>query len=194
EHANARASLSTQHKLDPDSPILVTVAMMRDDAKLQSYEVLGEALKLLGAPWQLVVVGDGSARNKVEGYLGRERVTYLGELPETEIAVVLAASDIFVWPAINEAYGMAMLEAQSMGLPVVAGRTGGVADIIRDQETGLLSEVGIAPDFADKVDHLLNNQAERNAMSEKAIQIIRVEHSIETAAEILDRTLEGLIK
>ena len=33
-----------------------------------------------------------------------------------------------VWPAINEAYGMALLEAQSAGMPVIAGRTGGVPD------------------------------------------------------------------
>ena len=43
---------------------------------------------------------------------------------------IYAAADLYVWPACNEAYGMALLEAQAAGLPVVAGREGGVPDIV----------------------------------------------------------------
>ncbi len=174
---------------------MVTVAMMRDDAKLRSYEVLGQALsQLKDLDWQLLVIGDGPARGQVETLLGHEHVCYLGELPEGEINAVLAGSDLFVWPAVNEAYGMAMLEAQAVGLPVVAGRTGGVADIIRDQETGLLCEVGNAADFADKLRTLLANRELLETMSENAINLIRPAHSIEAAADILDQTLRRLIK
>jgi len=195
DRAKARAELVERHQLEPNLPVMVTVAMMRDDAKLQSYEVLGQALKLIdAADWQLLVIGDGPARAQVEEHIGSDHVKYLGELPENEISPILAGCDLFVWPAVNEAYGMAMLEAQAMGLPVVAGETGGVADIIRDGETGLLCEVGNAEDFTAKVSGLLTDPVERKEMSEAAINIIRTEHSIEVAAETLDQTLKALIR
>ena len=53
------------------------------------------------------------------------------------MAAALADSDLFVWPAINEAFGMALLEAQASGLPVVAGASGGVRGIVADRETGM---------------------------------------------------------
>jgi glycosyltransferase involved in cell wall biosynthesis len=190
-----RAKLISHLQLDPNLPVLVTVAMMRDDAKLRSYVVLGQALdKLDHKNWQLLVIGDGPARSKVEVHLGQNQVSYLGELAEHEINAVLAGSDLFVWPAVNEAYGMAMLEAQAWGLPVVAGRTGGVADIVQDQQTGLLCEVGNAQDFADKLGTLLDDSALRETMSENALNIIRREHSLEMAADILDQTLRDLSK
>ena len=189
------SKLISNLQLNSNVPILVTVAMMRDDAKLRSYVILGQALSQLGHDeWQLLVIGDGPARSKVEAHLGQDYVYYLGELAENEINAVLAGSDIFVWPAVNEAYGMAMLEAQACGLPVVAGRTGGVADIIQDQKTGLLSEVGNAQDFADKLGILIADGALRKTMSENAINNIRPAHSLEAAAETLDQTLRGIIK
>ena len=50
----------------------------------------------------------------------------------------LREADLFVWPAINEAFGMALLEAQASALPVVAGASGGVGGIVASGETGLL--------------------------------------------------------
>jgi len=193
DHAKAKSKLIERYQLNPNLPIMVTVAMMRDDAKLKSYEVLGQALKKLDTQdWQLLVIGDGPARAQVEAHLGTDRAVYLGELAENEISPILGGCDMFVWPAVNEAYGMAMLEAQAMGLPVIVGETGGVADIIRDGETGLLSEVGNADDFAAKVSALLKDQDKRIKMSEAAEKIIRKEHSIEVAAEKLDQTLKVL--
>jgi glycosyltransferase involved in cell wall biosynthesis len=194
DRGKARSNIISLYQLDPAQPILVTVAMMRDDAKLQSYEVLGQALKKLsGQKCQLLVVGDGPARKQVEASLGTANVHYLGELPEGDISPILAGSDLFVWPAVNEAYGMAMLEAQAMGLPVVAGRTGGVGDIIRDQETGLLCEVGNPLAFANTMARLIENPALREGMAQMALKLTRQEHSLKQAAETLDKTLMSLL-
>jgi glycosyltransferase involved in cell wall biosynthesis len=193
DRETARSDILSLYQLNPTVPILVTVAMMRDDAKLQSYNVLGSALKkLFDHKWQLLVVGDGPARRQVEVSLGTDNVHYLGELAEGDISPILAGSDLFVWPAVNEAYGMAMLEAQAMGLPVVAGRTGGVGDIVRDQETGILCEVGNPLAFANTIATLLENPVLRNDMSKMAQKVIRQEHSLKQAAETLNMTLTSL--
>ena len=55
------------------------------------------------------------------------------------VARQLATSDIFVWPGTGEAYGIAYLEAQASGLPVVAQATAGVPTVVRHGVTGLLT-------------------------------------------------------
>src|SRR4029077_7015914 len=90
-------------------PRLITVAMMRPGDKLTSYRVLGDALsRLVDLPWSLEVIGDGPARCDVSSvFAGLEgRVSWMGALDRKSVAERLAAADIFVWPAHNEAFGM----------------------------------------------------------------------------------------
>jgi glycosyltransferase involved in cell wall biosynthesis len=102
------------------------------------------------------------------------------------------AADIYVWPAVKEAWGMAFLEAQAAGLPVVAGRSGGVPAIIADRETGLLVPEGDAQAFADAVGELLAQPQLRSAMSSAAMSHAERHHDIRLAAELLDRHLRQL--
>ena len=102
---------------------------MRPGDKLASYRILGDALARLGdLAWSLEVVGDGAARPEVERALAPlgARVAWAGALGPAALARHLAAADLCLWPAVNEAFGMALLEAQASGLPVVAGASGGV--------------------------------------------------------------------
>ena len=105
----------------------------------------------------------------------------------------MEASDIFLWPAIDEAYGMAILEAQSLGLPVIAGNSGGVADIVRDNVTGKLTELGDIPAFLNAINQSLGNLKTWSNMGLEARQIIRREHSMVVVARQLDKAIAGLI-
>jgi glycosyltransferase involved in cell wall biosynthesis len=190
-----RADRATRHRLDPTAPWLLTVAMMRDGDKLESYRLLGRALcRLLDRPWHLVVVGDGPARSRVTDALApvAERVRYAGEIEQAEIAGWCAASDLMVWPAIREAFGMALLEGQAAGLPVVAGATGGVPEIIADGETGLLPPVGDEAAFAAAVARLLDDPSRRRRFGEAAADKARGEHDLTRAASQLGRILARL--
>src|SRR5215469_2900768 len=112
------ASYSRQASASGRPPRLITVAMMRYGDKLASYQILGKALAgLLDLPWSLEIVGDGPARLDVEHalYPVRERVCWAGAIGAAAVAERLAAADLSVWPAINEAFGMALLEAQASG-------------------------------------------------------------------------------
>src|SRR5207249_1444990 len=109
---------------------LITVAMMRPGAKLASYRLLADALaQVASPPWELIIVGDGRARPEVEGAFARfdpGQIRLVGCKDAPAVTAWLRASDVFVWPAIDEAFGMALIEAQACGLPVVAGDGGGV--------------------------------------------------------------------
>jgi glycosyltransferase involved in cell wall biosynthesis len=178
-------------------PLLVTVAMMRPGDKLASYRVLAAALAtLLDRAWTLEVIGDGPARAEVTAALALlgERVRFAGALGEAEIARRLAAADLFVWPAINEAFGMALLEAQASGLPVVAGRGGGVGDVVADGVTGLLAPPGDAGAFAEGMRALLDDPARRAAFGAAARDKIRREHDLPAAARRLGAIIAALTR
>ncbi|HEV8679094.1 MAG TPA: glycosyltransferase family 4 protein [Stellaceae bacterium] len=178
------------------APRLIAVAMMRPGDKLASYRLLGAALTgLLDLEWSLDIVGDGEARAAVEMALAPlgARVRYRGTLDEDEIAAALAAADLFVWPAINEAFGMALLEAQASGLPVVAGASGGIAGIVAAGNTGLLVPPGDVAAFAEAVRQLIGDGRAREAMGAMARAKILREHDLPAAAARLAAAIEPLV-
>ena len=140
--------------LDSDVPWLLAVAMMRDDQKLLSYRVLADALaRLTDVAWRLIIAGAGPAEGDVRAAFAPlgDRVRWIGIVAPETLRTLYRAADLYVWPAIKEAWGMALLEAQAAGLPAVAGRSGGVATIVAEGETGLLATEGDAAAFADAV-------------------------------------------
>ena len=119
---------------------------------------------------------------------------FTGQLGADGLAVLYAAADLYVWPAINEAYGMALLEAQAAGLPVVAGDTGGVGDIVRHGETGLLVPVGDAAAFAEAVMSMLGDEDRLRDMGERAAEVAEREHGLEAASATMGPVLEALVQ
>jgi glycosyltransferase involved in cell wall biosynthesis len=167
------------------TPRLIAVAMMRPGDKLASYRALGAALaRLLDLPWSLDIVGDGEARPAVETALAPlgGRVRYHGALDDRAVAAALGAADLFVWPAINEAFGMALLEAQASGLPVVAGASGGVGGIVAAGDTGLLTPPGDTAAFAGAIRRLLIDRERRAAMGLAARRKVLCGHDLPVAA------------
>lgn len=176
-------------------PRLIVVAMMRYGDKLASYKILGEALsRLLDLPWSLEVIGDGPARSDVEAALDpiRDRVAWRGAIGAAAVTEGLRAADLFVWPAINEAFGMALLEAQASGVPVVAGDGGGVSQIVVPEVTGLLVPSHDAKAFAAAVCSLIVDRDKRAAFAVAAQERVRAEHDIAAAARRLNSVIEML--
>ncbi len=186
-----QAGLARALEIDRQRPWIAVTAMMRPGDKLASYRLLGEALKRIEArPWELLVVGDGEARPAVEQALDFPgRVRYLGRMDGKAIDTLHAAADIGVWPAINEAYGMALLEAQAAGLPLVVGDRPGVRQIVIEGETGLVAPEGDAAAFAAAMGQLLDDPKKTARMRKVAIETIHAGHNLASATETLDRIL-----
>ena len=95
-------------------------------------------------PSRLVLVGDGPDRHEASlltEKLGiKNRVHFLGN--HDDILEVLQGADIFLMPSEKESFGLAALEAMSCGVPVVASRTGGIPELVKHGDTGLLYPVG----------------------------------------------------
>jgi len=182
----------------PDHPPrLLAVAMMRAGDKLCSYALLAQALaRIETQPWTLNVVGDGEARPQVQALFEkfRERVRFHGQIDSREsLARLYADADLLVWPAINEAYGMALLEAQAHGCPVVAGRYGGVPSVVRDRETGVLTRPGDPADFARAVAELLRDGERRQRFGAAARRFVEDSRDLGAAAERIRLALAAVM-
>ncbi len=181
----------------PDKFSLLSVAMMRSGDKLVSYRQLAEALDYLkGDDWQLVIVGDGDERETIEEYFKAhmDKVIFTGALDLHALFGLYQKADLYVWPAHGEAYGMAFLEAQLNGLPVVAGNIRGVPDVVKDGRTGILTVPGDMQKFAQSIRALLDKPEKRNAMSIQAKEFVMGERSLDEAAKTLRDHLRQCIK
>ncbi len=123
-----------------------------------------------------------------------DRVALAGTLPADEIAARLQQSDLFVWPAIDEAIGIVFLEAQACGVPVVGAATPGVAAVVSAGQTGLLAPVGDAAAFAAAVRRLVNDGELRGRMGGAAFVYVRQHHDLPRAAAQLDAMLRGVVE
>jgi len=187
-----RVTVAGQLGLDTGHPWLIAVGMMREGDKLASYRVLASALEgMLDKRWNLLIVGDGPARRTVEGAFRSlsDRVSFAGLKSIDSMPVLYSVADLCVWPAINESYGMSLLEAQAAGLPVVAARTGGVMDVVRDGVSGLLVSPGDVHAFRQAMSTLLCDPERREQMGRAAQNLALSEHDISEAAATLNQAL-----
>lgn len=179
------------------SPLLLAVGMMRKGDKLASYQLLAGALEnVCDLDWRLMIVGDGEARGAVEEAfwsLG-DRVTFRGAVEASELPEIYANADVMVWPAINEAYGIALLEAQAAGVPVIAGRTRGVPAVVADGETGLLVPLRDVGAFADAVRSLLLDPARRATMGLAARARVDRDHDLAAAERVIGGALTEMME
>ena len=121
---------------------------------------------------QLTIVGDGPDRAQLEGRAaaspGRERITFLGALPRAEALAVLARADACVISSAWENFPHAAVEALAVGVPVVATAVGGVPEIVRDGENGLLVPAGSAGDLAVALQRVVDEPGLRARLAQAA--------------------------
>jgi glycosyltransferase involved in cell wall biosynthesis len=181
----------------PDPSRLITVAMMRSGDKMQSYAMLAAALaEIKHKRWRLTIVGDGPMRREVEQLFGAfrpERIEWRGERNAAEVVQELGAAGIYVWPGCGEAYGLAYLEAQAAGLPVVAQDTAGVPEVVKAGDTGFLTPASDVMAYAAAIAGLLDNPEKREEMGENARRFVLSERSLTIAANGLNDILARYI-
>lgn len=101
-------------------------------------------------------------------------LSWVDEMPE-----YLASLDIFVLPSLNEGIPGAVREALAMEVPVVATDVGGTADVVRQDETGLLVKPQDADAIANSIEYLLSHPSERDHMGTNGRELIVEEFSLE---------------
>lgn len=143
--------------LGADEKLLITVARLAPVKGLQHAVDAAAMLKQEQISFTWLFVGQGSELNNLQAQsdalgLG-DNVRWLGF--QHDIPGLLAAADIFVLPSLQEALGLAVLEAMAAGLPVVASQVGGIPELVNDGQEGLLVPAAASQELAEAVKRLL---------------------------------------
>ncbi len=142
-----------------------------------------------------LVVGDGPERDGLESLaasLGVHRsVSFLGY--RRDVATIMAASDVIVLASVREGFGDVLIEAMSLAKPVVATAVGGVPEIVRHEETGLLVPPGNPGALALAIINLLRDRQARERMGLRGRQVALREFSVERLADGLARLYNELV-
>jgi len=117
---------------------------------------------------RLAFVGDGPARADLEREFGGTPAVFTGVLQGEDLASAYASADAFLFPSTTDTLGLAMLEALSSGLPVVAARGGASHEIVSDEENGLLYEANSTPSLVSAVRRLFSDEGFRAALARQA--------------------------
>ncbi len=150
---------------------IITVANF---APFKGHRVLVEALSLLepALDFQCMLIGDGPERPAVESYIQSaglsNRVKILGR--RTDIPALIRGSDLFVLPSLWEPFGISVLEAMSLGIPVVACAAGGIPEILTNEENGLLVPPGNASALAEGIRKILTDASLSKKIVPKALE------------------------
>ena len=124
--------------------LATTMRVARRKRPLPLLRMFTQLVDLVDVPVELVVIGDGPLRPVLERDVRRARlgdaVHVTGRLDPSEVFAALSGADIYVAPAVLESFGLAALEARSIGLPVVGRAGSGLTEFLRHGVEGLLCD------------------------------------------------------
>ncbi|HYF05691.1 MAG TPA: glycosyltransferase family 4 protein [Patescibacteria group bacterium] len=163
-------SLRAKLGLPSDAIIFFTASRL---VKKNGIDLALQALLLSDARHKIVVAGEGEERKNLEALTNRlglaGRVTFLGDIGQDMVAMYMQASDVFMRLSRSEGLGSVFLEAQGVGLPVLATTVGGIPDIVKDNFNGLLVPPE-SPEAAAKAMQALQDHNLRSQLSAAALE------------------------
>lgn len=142
---------------------------------------LYEALDRLAGDKKLFLITVGRGKPKT---LHHVPMQHLGKIEDNRfLSMVYSAADVFVASSLQDNLPNTIIESMACGTPVVAFDTGGMPDMVRPGETGLLAEKGSAEDLAEKITKMLNDSQMRKFMGTKCRQVVLDEYQSERQAK-----------
>lgn len=154
-----RASVRKELETPQDAFVALCVARLHPDKGLDAFVDAVARAGCIG--W---LAGDGPLRGTLETAAAEAGVRVLGY--RDDVADLLGASDVFALPSVGEGYGIAVSEAVTAGLPVVATRSGAVPEIVG--EAGVLVPPGDRSAFGDALLSLMKDDAMRQRLRDAA--------------------------
>jgi glycosyltransferase involved in cell wall biosynthesis len=134
-------------------------------------------LRDIDCPFRLTIGGDGREKSHLETLVDelrlRPQVRFAGSITET--TRFFTDLDIFAAPSHQEAFGLTACEAMAHGLPVIAGRVGGLQELIADGSTGFLVEPGNVDALFHRLKWVLTHLFEAQRIGKNAQNSVRYE-------------------
>ncbi len=119
---------------------------------------------------RLAMVGGGPSSDMLQRHFRGTATSFPGFLRGDDLVAAYRSADLFLFPSTTETFGLVALEAMACGIPVIAAKTGGVLDIIRDGENGLLFNPDNFDEIGSLVQRLKADPALRSRLGEEGIR------------------------
>lgn len=170
--------------LPPDTSILLFVGRLVEkkgvSVLLKAFSLLPEEDKKQTRLW---IVGEGGLRSELETEAARlqiaDQITFWGKQPNESLPDFFAASNIFVGPSLvdstgdTEGQGVVFLEAFASNTPIIASRVGGIPDVIKHEESGILVSPKNPDELSSAISRLLNDSKLRIKIAEAGNSVVR---------------------
>ena len=195
--SNIRADLHDAKKrlgVPKETFIVGTVGRL---TRIKGHKYLIEAARkiLLTRPdMTFIFLGDGELMNDLKAQAASlgiyDKVKFLGW--RDDVAEVMSTFDLFVLPSLNEGMGKVLVEAMAMGKPIIASNVGGVSDLVKNEENGLLVPPEDADAIARSISILHSDPMKRKEMGEKG-KAIAGEYGADSMVRKIDRLYRELV-
>ena len=181
---------------NPTSPVIGCVAPLRNRLKVDENLVRGFARLLENQPNAvLLIVGDGPMRTVLEqevDVLGIARsVVFTGF--QKNVMGILAGLNIVVEASVLDAFSRVAIETMQAGTPLVANDVGGIRELVRDGENGLLVKYGDSDSFATTILRLLGDEGLQARLVENGRKTIEDRFTVERYASSIEEIYTGLV-
>jgi glycosyltransferase involved in cell wall biosynthesis len=181
--------------IPPDRFVVGWIGRMTEVKRTEDVLRVFRQLRESGVDACLCLVGDGPDRPTLE-----RRAKELGIMRHTlflgfqrDVAPFYAAFDALLLPSISEGTPVSAIEALAAGRPVVATRVGGVPDVVRDGEDGLLAEAGAIDDLAERLARLALDPTLRERMGAAGREHVVGRYAVERLVDETDALYRSLL-
>lgn len=148
----------------------------------------------------LVIVGKGDLEESLKEQAKKlgDKVFFAGPKTHDELPEIYASADVFVAPSITaadgdkEGFGLVILEAMASGVPVVASRSGGIVDIVKDEENGLLCDEKDVDKLSENISRVLENGELSAGLRQHALETVE-QYSYENIAKRYHEIIENAL-
>lgn len=149
-------------------------------------------------PIKLLIVGGGSMINFLKELIVkkkvRERTIFTGPVPFTEVPRFQNMLDIAVYPSVSESFGVSVLESSACEKPVVVSNVGGLPEVVKDGETGIIVEKQNPKQTAEAIEKLILNKSLREQLGRNGRQRVEKKYNfsenIEQMVEFYNNCLD----
>lgn len=182
-----------REELGATGPIVTVAARLSPDKRILDAckAVLDAAREIPGIC--LAIAGDGTQRGQIQEWVrlhGESRIRLLGLLPWERLATLYRISDVMLFPATREKFGMVVIEALASGVPVIAyNKSGAARDLIESGKNGFLVEEEDVPRMTERLIQLLSDDSLRHEMKARAVDVVG-EHDVRVEARKFAAALE----
>ena len=167
-----------------DAPVIVHVGRFLEQKNHSGVVDVFERVRKQVPSAKLLLIGDGPLRSQVVGEIERrglsESVRALGA--RSDVPELMAMCDVFLFPSLHEGFGLAALEANAAGLPVVGTNIPGLNEAVVNGKTSILHDVRDVQGLADSVAELLGNRDYAHRLGESGRQRVQENFSVKASA------------